>query len=337
MRQLLRHHVMPFTREVLRDRSMLFVRAVFILICLFANLDRSTGLTFCKQSRADDQFSLSQVAPGVYVHVGKTALMTAQNEGDIANIGIVIGQDFAAVIDTGGSVREGSRFLAAIQALTSKPIRYVINSHAHPDHVFGNAAFAKLGATFVGHANLPRALALRGPLYLDAFRRIMGPQLIDEVKLIAPTLMVERDMRLDLGRRTLTLKAWRTAHSDSDLTVLDELTGTLFAGDLVFVRHVPVLDGSIRGWLAALDELPEIRARRVVPGHGPVAAWPDAIADERRYLQRLTQDTRTLIAQGVPLAAAVQTAGATEKLQWQLFEEYNTRNATAAYSELEWE
>ena len=323
--------------QLLGHRSIPFARAIFILISFFANLDRSTGLTFCKQSRAADQFSLSQVAPGVYVHIGRTALMTAENEGDIANIGIVIGQDFVAVIDTGGSVREGSRFLAAIRALTSKPIRYVINSHAHPDHVFGNAAFAKLGATFVGHANLPNALALRGPLYLDAFRRTMGPQLIDEVKLIAPTLTVERDMRLDLGGRALTLKAWRTAHSDSDLTVLDESTGTLFAGDLVFVRHVPVLDGSIRGWLAALDELAEIRARRVVPGHGPVAEWPDALADERRYLRRLAEDTRALIAKGVPLAAAVRTAGATEKLQWQLFEEYNTRNATAAYSELEWE
>jgi quinoprotein relay system zinc metallohydrolase 2 len=325
MAQLLCHRLIPFAR------------ATFIIVFFFANLDRSTGLTFCKQLRADNQFSISQVAPGVYVHVGKTALMTAENEGDIANIGIVIGQDFAAVIDTGGSVREGSRFLAAIQALTSKPIRYVINSHAHPDHVFGNAAFANLGATFVGHANMPHALALRGPLYLDAFRRIMGAALIDEVKLIAPTLTVERDMRLDLGGRALTLRAWRTAHSDSDLTVLDESTGTLFAGDLVFVRHVPVLDGSIRGWLAALDELAEIHAHRVVPGHGPISEWPGALADERRYLRRLAEDTRGLITQGVPLATAVQAAGATEKLQWQLFEEYNPRNATAAYSELEWE
>ena len=144
-------------------------------------------------------------------------------------------------------------------------------------------------------------------------------------------------MRLDLGGRVLTLKTWRTAHSDSDLTVLDNASGTLFAGDMVFLRHVPVLDGSIRGWLAALDELAAIPAKRVVPGHGPMADWPAALADERRYLQRLAQDTRSLIAQGVPLARAVESAGASERLQWQLFEEYNARNATAAYSELEWE
>ena len=323
-------------RRLLRHRQW-FVGALLILIGLSADLDRSMGLTLWPHARAEDRFSLSEVAAGVYVHSGQMALMTAENAGDIANVGIVVGRDVVAVIDTGGSVREGSRFLAAIRAVTAKPIRYVINSHAHPDHLFGNAAFAPTGATFVGHANLPQALAVRGPLYRDAFRRTMGPTLIDEVRLIPPTLTVDGEIRLDLGDRVLALKAWRTAHSDSDLTVLDEATGTLFAGDLVFLQHVPVLDGSIRGWLAALDELAQIPARRVVPGHGPVADWPAALADERRYLQRLAQDTRSLIAQGVPLAKAVQSAGTAEKLEWRLFEEYNARNATAAYSELEWE
>jgi quinoprotein relay system zinc metallohydrolase 2 len=325
MCRLLRHHLKGFARSVL------------ILTGLFTHFDMSVALTFCANSRADDQFLLREVASGVYVHFGKIALMTAENAGDIANVGIIIGQDFVALIDTGGSVREGSQLLAAIRTLTQKPIRYVINSHGHPDHLFGNAAFADTGATFVGHANLPQALAVRGPLYLDAFRRSMGSRLIDEVTLIAPTIMVDGEIRLDLGQRVLTLHAWRTAHSDSDLTVVDEATGTLFAGDLVFRRHVPVLDGSLRGWLAVLNELAAVRAVRVVPGHGPVAEWPGALADERRYLQRLAQDTRSLIARGVPLAAATETAGASEKLQWELFEEYNDRNAIAAYSQLEWE
>jgi quinoprotein relay system zinc metallohydrolase 2 len=323
-------------RQLLGHRLIRFAGALAVLTGVCATTDRSTGLTFCQHTHAAE-FSLSEVAPGVYVHLGTTALMTAENKGDIANLGVVVGNDLVAVIDTGGSVREGSEFLAAIRAVTQKPIRYVINSHAHPDHLFGNAAFVQQGTTFVGHANLPQALAVRGPLYVDAFRRLMGPQLIDEVKLIAPTLTVSGELRLDLGQRVLTLRSWRTAHSDSDLTVLDEASGTLFAGDLVFLRHVPVLDGSIRGWLAALDELAAIPAKRVMPGHGPVADWPGALADERRYLQRLAQDTRALIAQGMPLAKAVESAGAAERLQWQLFEEYNARNATAAYSELEWE
>jgi quinoprotein relay system zinc metallohydrolase 2 len=277
-----------------------------------------------------------EVASGVFIHFGVNALMTAENQGATANIWFVVGDDAVAVIDTGGSLREGRRLLAAIRNVTEKPIRYVINTHAHPDHMFGNAAFLGGAIIFIGHHNLPRALALRGSHYLEGFRRSMGTML-DGVELIAPQRVVETELTLDLGNRALKLRAWAAAHSDADLTVLDETTGTLFAGDLVFLAHVPVIDGSLRGWLAAIEALAGIPAQRVVPGHGPMAAWPAALADERRYLERMAQDTRGLIARGVPIAQATGTAGMSEKSQWELFEEYNARNATAAFAELEWE
>jgi quinoprotein relay system zinc metallohydrolase 2 len=297
----------------------------------------AAGFAAHAQQRSEP-LAVSEVAAGAFVHTGALALMTRDNEGAIANLGFVVGNDAVAVIDTGGSVREGRRLLAAIRTRTGKPIRYIISTHAHPDHIFGHAAFENEHAVFVGHRNLPRALAARGQFYLDAYRRLMGGELMADVKIIPPTQVVADEVNLDLGGRTLAIKAWRTAHTDNDLTVLDTHSGTMFAGDLVVTRHVPVLDGSILGWLAVMDDLALIPAKRVVPGHGPVVDdWHAALEYQRLYLERLTRDVRGLISRGAPLAAAAQAAGQSEKVRWSLFEDYNARNATAAFAELEWE
>jgi hypothetical protein len=98
-----------------------------------------------------------------------------------------------------------------------------------------------------------------------------------------------------------------------------------------------VVDGSLLGWLRMMGDLRGQSAARVVPGHGAVSDWPAAFSDERRYLDTLATDVRALVKRGAPITEAAQTAAASERSRWQLFDDYNARNATAAFSEIEWE
>lgn len=281
---------------------------------------------------------LTLVADGVYAFAGVDALMEPANHGAICNVGVVVGREAVAVIDSGGSVIEAEALVKAIAEVTDRPIKYLVSTHMHPDHIFGNAVFKRLGATIVGHRNLPRALEARGSFYLQSYRRQLGEELMRGVEIVPPTKTVDDVETIDLGGRTLELRAWKPAHTDNDLTVLDPATKTFFAGDLVFMRHLPTLDGSLLGWMRQMDALTAVGASKVVPGHGPASVgWPQALEDERRYFDVLAGDLRAAIKEGVPLAQAVQTAGRSESGNWALFDEYNERNATTAYAELEWE
>jgi quinoprotein relay system zinc metallohydrolase 2 len=284
------------------------------------------------------ELPLKEIADGVFSFSGVHELMTKENAGAICNLGVIVGGDAVAVIDTGGSIAEAQALIAAVKKVSDKPIRYALNTHMHPDHVFGNAAFRDIGAILVGHKNLPDALEARGEFYLQRFSSLLGDRVMRGVEIVVPTLLVDEALELDLGGRKLQLRAWQPAHTDNDLTVLDGQTGTLFGGDLVFMGHLPTIDGSLLGWMRQMDELSAAKAARVVPGHGPAPSkWPDALQAQRRYFDVLAADIRKSIADGVPLSEAVKTAGQSERGNWALFEEFNERNATVAYAELEWE
>lgn len=281
------------------------------------------------------EFQLESPAPGVYVHYGRQAEMTPDNGGDIANAGFVVGARCVAVVDTGGSYAVGRALRRAIQALTAVPICYVINTHVHPDHVFGDAAFDDDHPQFVGHQRLTDALRRRGPNYLNALQRTLGAS-AEGTRIVLPTRSVATTDELDLGDRVLVLRAWRTAHTDNDLTVLDRASDTLWLGDLAFVGHLPVVDGSLRGFIAVTDELSTMRVVHAIPGHGRISAWPAALAPQSRYLRGLAADVRAAIKSKQTLAAAVATVGYGAD-EWQLVDAFHKRNVTAAYAELEWE
>lgn len=289
---------------------------------------------------APSPLPVEAVAPGVFVHVGRVAEPDGENRGDVANIGFVIGTDSVAVIDAGSAAWLGEALWRAIRARTDLPVSHVILTHMHPDHVFGAPVLAAAGAEVVGHAALPRALADRQANYLESLERLIGAEALagTEPPAVTVTVTVGDTWAVDLGGRVLTVRAWPMAHTGTDLTVLDGATGTLFAGDLVFDRHVPALDGSVRGWLAALATLRGEPAARVVPGHGAASLpWPEGSDAVLRYLEVLAADTRAALAAGERLGEATAHVGESERGAWDLFDAFNARNATVAYTELEWE
>jgi len=281
--------------------------------------------------------TLDEVAPGVFVRRGPDVEASAANLGGIANIGFVIGGDSVLVTDPGGSLADGAWLHAEIRARTERPIRHVVISHVHPDHAFGAGAFLGDSPEFVGHPLLADELEVRGDFYRKGLAELVGAGNVGPV--VMPTRTVGPDgATIDLGGRRLLLRAHPPAHTHSDLSMLDPDAGLLFPADLLFVGRVPSLDGSLLGWLAELDALEALGARAAVPGHGPARVEPAlAIAPLRRYLSTLRDDVRAAIAGGRPLAEATATAGLSERGEWALFDDYNGRNVTQAYKELEWE
>ncbi|MCB1888937.1 MAG: quinoprotein relay system zinc metallohydrolase 2 [Rhodocyclaceae bacterium] len=286
---------------------------------------------------AQAPLSVAEIATGVFVHRGAVAEVTRDNGGDIANLSFVVGERCVAVIDTGSTAAIGRALLAAIRQHTRLPVCYVINTHMHFDHVFGNVAFEGDGVRFVASQRLPSSLSARAEGFLQRVGDSLG-EAAEGTRPVYPTELVDTVTTLDLGGRRLVLKAWPTAHTDNDLTVYDERTATLWTGDLLFVEHLPVIDGSVRGWLAAIDDLVALGARHVVPGHGPVdVAGSDGLERERAYLSHVAATVRRAIRDGRSLREVIDAGESETVAEWQLVEAFHPRNLSAAYTELEWE
>lgn len=288
-------------------------------------------------SSAAAVLSVTEIASGIYVHLGPHEIPNTRNHGAIANIGFIVGERCVAVIDTGGNPEQGRALLNAIRHHTDKPICYVVNTHVHPDHIYGNTVFKTQGVKFVGHKNLARAMAARGPFYLAKAKELLGIDLTAD-DIVPPDIAVENTLDLDLGGRILKLTAHPPAHTDSDLSIYDPLTDTLWLADLLFLEHLPVIDGSLKGWLAEIERLEHHAYKAVVPGHGPIVSdWPHSLQPEKRYLQALLADIRALIKSGGFLEQALATLDYSGKSEWKLFDDFHRKNISTAFAELEWE
>ncbi len=279
-----------------------------------------------------------ETAPGHFVHFGQVEDVGPGTFGDAANTGFIIGADAVAVIDSGTTRFVGEALYLAVRQQTNLPIRWLILTHMHPDHILGAEVFQEAGATLIGSDKLQTAIAIRAESYVANMQRLLGDAVTHGTNVVLPTQKVTGRQEIDLGNRTLTLMAYPTAHTNNDLSVLDQQSNTLWTGDLVFLEHVPALDGSINGWIDTLEGIAQTSADKIVPGHGRlVSTNPEGLQPTLAYLRALRQEVRTALEIGESLQTAIRHVGAGLQGDWQMFDAFNARNATNAYVELEWE
>ena len=278
-----------------------------------------------------------EVQDGLYLRPGSNGIIFEND--NIANIGFIVGENAIAVIDTGGSIKEGGQLICQIRKASKLPIRYVINTHVHPDHTLGNGAFNDPDITFIGHQNLSHAMGVLSKTYLRRYNEKTGENITDE-SIILPQITIVDELEIDLGNRPVTIIAAPRAHTNNDLLIHDKKTSTLWLSDLLFHEHIPVIgkSGSVAGWLETIKNLELKGIKIVVPGHGSLPVnWTEAINNQTRYLTQLRDEIRRNISNEADLTQAMDTIGLNETTRWDMFTVFHKRNISYIFSELEWE
>jgi glyoxylase-like metal-dependent hydrolase (beta-lactamase superfamily II) len=245
---------------------------------------------------AAPRFELKQVGPGVYAAIG------GPRAG--SNAGFVVGDDGVLVVDTFAFPEAAQALLAAIRRTTDKPIRYVINTHYHIDHVSGDAVFKAAGATIIAHKNVPGWIHSEN---LHLFGDNLTPAMKAQIDgLIDPDRTLDKPTVIRLGKRRIEIRPM-SGHTGGDLVVGVPDAHVIFTGDIVWNHTGPTtIDGRISQWTKDVAELERLPDETYVQGHGDVAKGKDLddLRSQFSDLMRLTAEARAQGLSGDALVTA---------------------------------
>lgn len=276
-----------------------------------------------------------------YYILGKSGVPGPANEGMTSNGGFVVTEDGVVVFDALGTPSLGAAMIEEIRKVTDKPIRYVIVSHYHADHIYGLQAFRdhteakiiahKLAYQYINSADAGGRLAQR--------QEALAPWINEQTRLIAPDQTFDDKLTLELGGNRMTLLYVGPAHGPDDVIMVAEPAGVLYAGDIVQTGRVPFLntpDANTERWLENLETVKKMAPKYIVPGHGQVSN--KAVADldfTIRYINFVREQMKQAVENWVPFEEAYEQIDWSEYRDLPAFQESNKGNAYRVYLEVE--
>ena len=231
-----------------------------------------------------------QVAPQVWMAQGVSALGSSANRNFISNAAFVVTHDSVVVVDALGSPALALELLAEIRRVTPLPVKHVIVTHYHADHIYGLQTFRDHGARVIAHTRAQEYLnSDTARLRLKDSRESLFPWIDEQTRLVPADRWLEGSTQLTIGGTRFEISHAGPAHTPEDLVVWLPEHRVLLAGDIVFRGRIPFVGlADSGGWVKALDRLLAYDAQVIVPGHGPVST--EAQADlqlTRDYLVHL--------------------------------------------------
>jgi len=284
------------------------------VLCVFFLVALSSGIVFA-------QDGLTKIADNVYSY--ESVKNAGPANSFAANAGIIVGSDGIVVVDTLISAQEAQRFIKDIRKISNKPIRYVVDTHSHLDHAFGNAEFAKIGAVIVSHASCRENMLKSSEDTLkNAEQHGLTPAQMKGTKIAYPTLTFTDRMSINLDDQRIELIYVAPSHTTGSIMVNLPDKKVLFAGDILFTDFHPYLgDGDIPGWIKNLDYIAVLEVEKIIPGHGPVSGKKD-IEDMKNYLLAFDEKARELVQHEKDVAAVaaelLKTLPAKSQAEWMI-------------------
>jgi glyoxylase-like metal-dependent hydrolase (beta-lactamase superfamily II) len=276
------------------------------------------------------------VAAGVYAVLGTGGEVSRENGGRTANAAFIVGPRGVVVVDTGASYRQGLDIIAAVERITTQPIRLAILTHPGQEVVFGAAAFQARGVPVLAHRRAAALIAARCETCLSNLRAALGEDAMAATRVIAPDRLIDSDETIDVTGRPLRLIVPPWSSVPGAIAVYDESTSTLIAGNLVSINRIPdIRDADVEAWRHTLGAIASMRCRQLVPAHGPVGTCADTRALVR-YFTALESRVAAMLKEGVSLAGLRDRAGLPEFESWDQYETMHPQNASRTYLRLEW-